>query len=465
MKQHELKKLPGVDVLLNHPSIAPLVDTFGHNLVTHCVRTALDEQREAILKQEARYDADDLIDSIIFSCRSIGQSSLKPVINGSGIVLHTNLSRAPMGEHLLQQITPILQGYSNLEFNLQTGRRGQRNDHVTALIRYITRSEAAVVVNNNAAAVMLTLQTLAKGAEVIVSRGELIEIGGSFRIPDIMAASGATMVEVGTTNRTRIQDYEAAITPNTRILFKAHKSNYYIGGFTEEPTLAEMVALGKKHNCIVFYDMGSGLLRRPKTIPLEDEPDVYSAIEAGVDLISFSGDKLLGGPQAGMVVGKKALVDQLAKAPMMRALRVGKMTIAALTVSLRNYLRDEDLLANMPFFMMLNRSNEKLQQMAQELIDALAEHGLSSAMEASFTQVGGGSLPHLKIPSQAVEIALPEGVSPKSVFMALLRREYPVLTIVREGRLMVDVLSLFENQIAEVAHAIAEVCAQLQEVI
>jgi L-seryl-tRNA(Ser) seleniumtransferase len=211
--------------------------------------------------------------------------------------------------------------------------------------------------------------------------------------------------------------------------------------------------------------MGSGLLRRPKTIPLEDEPDVYSAIEAGVDLISFSGDKLLGGPQAGMVVGKKALVDQLAKAPMMRALRVGKMTIAALTVSLRNYLRDEDLLANMPFFMMLNRSNEKLQQMAQELIDALAEHGLSSAMEASFTQVGGGSLPHLKIPSQAVEIALPEGVSPKSVFMALLRREYPVLTIVREGRLMVDVLSLFENQIAEVAHAIAEVCAQLQEVI
>lgn len=465
MKQQELKKLPGVDVLLKHESIAPLVELFGHNLVTHCVRNAIDEQREAILKQDASYNAETMIDAIVFACRSIGESSLKPVINGSGIVLHTNLSRAPMGEHLLKQITPVLQGYSNLEFNLQTGRRGQRNDHVTGLIRYITRSEAAVVVNNNAAAVMLTLQTLAKSAEVIVSRGELIEIGGSFRIPDIMAASGATMVEVGTTNRTRIQDYEAAITPHTRILFKAHKSNYYIGGFTEEPSLAEMVTLGKKYNCIVFYDMGSGLLRRPKTIPLEDEPDVYSAIEAGVDLISFSGDKLLGGPQAGMVVGKKALVDQLAKAPIMRALRVGKMTIAALTVSLRNYLRDEDLLANMPFFMMLNRSQEQLQQMGSQLLQELAHSGLGGKMEASLTQVGGGSLPHLKIPSQAVEIFLPEQLSPKVVFMALLRRKRPVLTIVREGRLMVDVLSLFENQIAEVACAVAEVCAQLQEVV
>lgn len=463
MKQ-ELKKLPGVDVLLKHQAIAPLVETFGHQLVTHCARNAVDEQRETILKQGGKYDAETLIDTIVFACKSIGESSLKPVINGSGIVLHTNLSRAPMGRHLLQQITPILEGYSNLEFNLQTGRRGQRNDHVTGLIRYITRSQAAVVVNNNAAAVMLTLQTLARGAEVIVSRGELIEIGGSFRIPDIMAASGAAMVEVGTTNRTRIADYEAAITPNTRILFKAHKSNYYIGGFTEEPTLDEMVALGKKHNCIVFYDMGSGLLRRPKTIPLEDEPDVYSAIEAGVDLISFSGDKLLGGPQAGMVVGKKVLVDQIAKAPMMRALRVGKMTIAALTVSLRNYLRDEDLLANMPFFGMLNRSQEMLQQMGNNLLASLRANGLDGCMEASLTQVGGGSLPHLKIPSQAVEIVLPQSVSPKAVFMALLRRENPVLTILREGRLMVDVLSLFEHQIDEIATAVAEVCAQLQEV-
>lgn len=463
MKQDELKKIPGIDLLLRHEKIIPLIEKFGHELVTHCIRMAVNDQRRAILEEDGVFREDALFKTVLFQCKAIGQSSLKPVINATGIVLHTNLSRAPMGSHLLDEIAPILQGYSNLEFNLRTGSRGQRNDHVANLLQYITKAESGVVVNNNAAAVLLTLKTLAEGAEVIVSRGELIEIGGSFRIPDIMEASGATMVEVGTTNRTRIQDYERAITPHTKVLFKAHKSNYYIGGFTEETELDELVALARKHNLIVYYDLGSGLLRKPENLPLEDEPDVFSAIKAGVDVISFSGDKLLGGPQAGLIVGRKKLIDPIAKAPMMRALRVGKMTLAALSVCLRNYLRDEDLIQNMPLFAMLSRSSQTLQKLAEELKSALEAKDIQSSIVPSSAQVGGGTLPHLSIQSAAVEIQIPSFTSAKKVFSDLLLLEHPVLSILREGHLLCDVFSLFPAQFSAIASALATVLRHQRE--
>ena len=248
-----------------------------------------------------------------------------------------------------------LSNYSNLEFDLKIGRRGQRNSHISELMKFVTQAEDAVVVNNNAAAVMLILKTFAEGKEVIISRGELIEIGGSFRIPEIMKASGCKMIEVGATNRTKLSDYENAITKDTALIFKAHKSNYYIDGFTEEVELSELSDLAREHELLFVYDLGSGLLRKPEGLPLEDEPDVRSSIKAGCDIVSFSGDKLLGGPQAGIIAGKSDLIQKIAKDPMMRALRVGKMTIAALSAVMRFYMKDEDLLTKVPIF--LSNSN------------------------------------------------------------------------------------------------------------
>ncbi|MCD6176333.1 MAG: L-seryl-tRNA(Sec) selenium transferase, partial [Candidatus Cloacimonetes bacterium] len=301
---------------------------------------------------------------------------------------------------------------------------------------------------------MLILKTFAEGKEVIISRGELIEIGGSFRIPEIMEASGCKMIEVGATNRTRLSDYENAITKDTALIFKAHKSNYYIDGFTEEVKLSDLSDLAKKHELLFIYDLGSGLLRKPKGLPLENEPDVRSSLQAGCDIVSFSGDKLLGGPQAGIIAGRYGLIQKIAKAPMMRTLRVGKMTIAALSAVMRFYLKDEDLLTKVPIFEMLNRKKVDLQKLAEKLVFELKKLNVKSEIIESKAQCGGGTLPQLKIDSLAVKIIHDGNRNyAKKLHQKLLELDKPILGILREGNLLFDVLSIKEKEIKYIAES------------
>ncbi|MCF7883534.1 MAG: L-seryl-tRNA(Sec) selenium transferase [Candidatus Cloacimonetes bacterium] len=455
--KEELKKIPGVDILLNADEIKSLIEQTGTELVKFAIREVVRNERENVLSGHNFSGDHNLKHHISKIVKSIAESSLKPMVNCTGVVLHTNLARAPLGDWIQKEMKPILQGYSNLEFDLSSGKRGQRNDHISGIIKFVTGAEDAVVVNNNAAAVMLCLKTFAEGGEAIISRGELIEIGGSFRIPDIMQASGATMVEVGTTNRTRISDYENAITDTTKVILKAHKSNYFIGGFTEEVENEELVKLAKKHNLIFIYDMGSGLLRKPEGLPLEKEPDVRSCLKAGIDLVTFSGDKLLGGPQAGIIAGKAKFVSKVAKAPMMRALRVGKMTYAALAAVIKCYLKDEDLLSKIPIFEMLNRDEIKLQQLAEKLSDELTNLKIENEVVESTAFAGGGTLPHLEITSKAVKLISQDKSFAKRIFDKLLQLDRPILGILRKGDLLFDMQSVFEKDINYIAKSIEKV--------
>ncbi len=453
--KEEMQKIPGVDKLLNNNEIKELIGLYGPELVTFSIRKTLDKIRKAILAGEKVVDLEEILSQIKFILRSIGDKSLIEVINGTGIVLHTNLGRAILGDHVLEELKPIVSNYSNLEFNLKTGRRGQRNSHISELMKFVTQAEDAVVVNNNAAAVMLILKTFAEGKEVIISRGELIEIGGSFRIPEIMKASGCKMIEVGATNRTKLSDYEKAISQDTALIFKAHKSNYFIDGFTEEAELSDLSELAKKHELIFVYDLGSGLLRKPQGLPLENEPDVRSSLQAGCDIVSFSGDKLLGGPQAGIIAGRSDLIQKIAKDPMMRALRVGKMTIAALSAVMRYYLNDRDLLTKVPIFEMLNRKKDDLQKLADKLQFELDKYGIKSEIKESKAQCGGGTLPQLRIDSLAVKIVHTGNRNyAKKLHQKLLELEKPILGILREGDLLFDVLSIKDKEIQYIAESI-----------
>ena len=463
IKNPKLRSLPSVDSLLRSLPIISLIEQYNRPLVTYAVRNTVAGIRARIGKKGNAGDPsiDAIVTGVKKAVTAITTSSLKPVINATGIVLHTNLGRAPMGEAILKEIAPIIIGYSNIEFDLVTAKRGHRGDHITALLQYLTGAESALVVNNNAAAIILALNTLANGREVIISRGELIEIGGAFRIPEIMAAAGVRMKEVGTTNRTRLSDYEKAIGPDTAMIVKAHKSNYAISGFTQEVPVRELAAFARKKRLPFLYDIGSGLLRKPEGLPLEQEPDVQSAVSAGADLVAFSGDKLLGGPQAGIIVGKNRLIQRCGKAPMMRALRVGKLTLAALAAACRHYLDDRSLIANHPIFMLLERNASERMRIAQSLLDALAKRGIAASIVESAGHCGGGTLPDLVIKSFAVSLTAPSDrvrereAFCERLFHALLAGEQPVLGVLREGRLLFDVFSLFEHDTETIAERVA----------
>ena len=453
----ELRKLPAVDRLLTDPRVAELVSEFGRELVTGAIRQVVAALREEVLKGGSVPAETAIIDRIEKAAGIIASPSLKPVVNASGIVLHTNLGRAPMNRAVIRDMEPILAGYSNLELDLGSGARGSRNAHLASLIRHLTGAEDAIVVNNNAAAVVLALTALADGGEAIVSRGELVEIGGSFRMPDIMKASGATMVEVGTTNRTHISDYENAITDATRVLFKAHRSNFFVGGFTHEVEVGALAELGQRHGLVTVYDIGSGLLRKPDNLALDDEPDVRSAIEDGADLVTFSGDKLLGGPQAGIIVGSQAIVSRLAKAPLMRALRVGKMTLSALTTVLTSHLKNGQVGEDVPALELLSRRPEERRELAEALQLALAKRGIGAKVVESAAHSGGGTLPALNIDSFAVELAHNRGQSGfvQQLHHDMLQLPQPILAIIREGRLLFDVMALFPEQLESIAETIS----------
>ncbi|MCP4680571.1 MAG: L-seryl-tRNA(Sec) selenium transferase [Deltaproteobacteria bacterium] len=461
-KNQTLRDLPSVNEVLRHPDVLKLIDENGREPVKLSVRDAIDNARRAALENGQTPKIDAVASHVTRLVSERIGGTLKPVVNATGVVLHTNLGRAPLGKTVIEEISRIAGGYSSLELDLRVGRRGHRKAHVKESLRLLTGADDVIVVNNNAAGIILSLSTLAKDKEVVVSRGELIEIGGSFRIPDIMSASGARMVEVGTTNRTRLSDYEEVIGPDTALLFKAHTSNYAIKGFTEDVPVADLARLAHDHDIPMMYDIGSGLLRRPRNLPLENEPDVKEAIAAGADIVAFSGDKLLGGPQAGILAGSEKIIPRLGRAPLMRALRVCKTTYAALSAVCRDYFRDESLIASNPTFAMLERSPETLHRLAGKLRGELENLGVEANVVESSGQCGGGTLPDLRIPSAAVEIVPIDGIAhgkqtfAEALFKRLLEGDRPVLGVLREGRILFDVLAVFEEDIPYLAKTISK---------
>jgi L-seryl-tRNA(Ser) seleniumtransferase len=463
MPAFSLRAMPSVDALINHASILPFVASAGRDTVVYVVRMTEGEARRRALGGEPPPSPDCLVGEIVSRLSKITAATPRRIINATGIVLHTNLGRAVLGKEVLDDIAPVITGYSTVEFDCDAGARGNRNEPIAALLRYLTRAEDVVVVNNNAAGIVLTLSTLAKDREVIVSRGELIEIGGEFRIPDIMAASGARMVEVGTTNRTRLADYEKAVNERTALIFKAHKSNYAMSGFVEEASIKQLAELAQKHSLPLVYDIGSGLLRKPKGLPLDNEPDVASSLADGADIVLFSGDKLLGGPQAGIIAGKKEYVARLARAPIMRALRVGKLTLAALSSACRQYLSDQRLMKNIPTFAMLSRQPSDILRSAVRLKEALASRSITASIVETSGQCGGGALPQMRLSSHAVKLeahgatGADRSKASEKIHRQLLLLDLPVLGILREGEVLFDLRTVEERDIEYIAEAVEKV--------
>ncbi len=459
--KEKLRKIPSVNFVLNHESIHDLVEQFGTPFITSIVRLAIGNARDSIINSDNETSADEIIASVHKTAELIATPSLKPVINATGIIIHTNLGRAVLGEKVFNDIKEIILGYSNLEYNLDQFERGHRNDHLEPLLKFITGAESAVVVNNNAAALILALNSLAFGKEVIISRGELIEIGGSFRIPDILSAAGVKMIEVGTTNKTRLSDYENAITENTALIFKAHKSNYDIIGFTEEASVKELADFSHSHDLPFLYDIGSGLLRKPENLSLENEPDVKNSLKDGADMVAFSGDKLLGGPQAGIMVGKSEYIDLLKKAPMMRALRAGKLTIAALGSVIRGYINDQTLIETIPLFAAFEQSDKSIKAKAQLLIKEFKKRNIVAEIVKSSGQCGGGTLPNYKINSYAVRLVSGHKSQKdrsnfaESVFKKLHQAEKPIIAILRQADILFDLLTVDRKELTNIAESVS----------
>ncbi len=363
-----LKKIPSMTLLVEEPEFEKLLSQASRKYLVEVIREVLAEKRKVILSgHEPDLDLPTLWREVEMKLEAKGAYHLRRVINGTGVVIHTNLGRSLLAAQALEQIQTTAQFYSNLEFDLEAGQRGSRYSHVEDLLIELTGAEAALVVNNNAAAVLLSLDTLAKGKEVIVSRGQLVEIGGSFRIPEVMTRSGAFLREVGTTNKTHLRDYEAVLTEQTALLLKVHTSNYRIVGFTAEVPLEDLVALGQRHNIPVMEDLGSGSFIDVSKFGLEKEPTVVEVVRAGADVVTFSGDKLLGGPQAGIIVGRKNYIQALRSNPLNRALRIDKLTLAALEATLKLYRNEEQALRDIPTLAQLSISLRELQERAKSL--------------------------------------------------------------------------------------------------
>lgn len=447
-----LRQIPSVDELLSRPRLVRLSHQVSRALIVETAREALEElRREFASKPEAELaapTAEAIEERIAARVEQTLEPSLRPVINATGVILHTNLGRAPLSRHALEHLAEVAGQYSNLEYDLAAGARGKRDVHTARLTARLVGAEAAIAVNNNAAAVFLVLNTLAKGGEVIVSRGELIEIGDGFRIPEIMAESGAVLHEVGTTNRTRIADYERAINERTRLLLRVHPSNFRIVGFSERPALADLVELGRRHHLPVFKDLGSGCLTDLVTAGVE-EPVAAASLAAGVAVISYSGDKLLGGPQAGIIAGERELVARIRRNPLFRALRVDKLTTAALEATLAAYLRGA--LDEVPALRMIRLPLEEIDRRAQVLVERLGRELGKNAAEIELRDgssvIGGGSTPAQSLPTRLVAIRSPHR-SPAELEARLRRPDQltPVVARIEDDRLIVDLRTVFPEQ-------------------
>lgn len=442
-----LQQLPKMDVLLAHPAILSAQEELPYHALKEAARTALDSLRRAILDGSAAAlpTLDALAEDAVRRAAQACRPHLRHVINGTGVVLHTNLGRAPMGEAVARAVYDAARGYSNLEYNIDSGARGSRFSHVDRLLCSLTGAEAALAVNNNAAAVFLMLSALAAGKKVAISRGELVEIGGSFRVPEIMARSGAELIEVGTTNKTHLSDYRRAIEEQgAQILLKVHTSNFQIIGFTEEVSIGELTALGREFGVPVFHDLGSGALFSDAALGVPAGPTVEDSMRAGADVICFSGDKLLGGPQAGIAIGKKAYIEAMKKNQFARVVRIDKLTLAALETTLRFY-QDPALAArSIPVLSMLGARPEELEREARSRASALEERfGAHCAftVAADNGEVGGGSLPGVPLPTWVVELS-PHAMTVDQLEQHLRLGEPPIVGRIRRDRYVLDVRTL-----------------------
>jgi L-seryl-tRNA(Ser) seleniumtransferase len=440
--QRELRKLPSVDRLLQEESVAGLIARWRHGLAVDAARETLDAARQAIREGQD-------CPSIEALAREVGERlaarlwpTLRPAINATGVIVHTNLGRAPLSAEARAAMDAVALGYSNLEYDLQAGHRGSRYVHAEEILRQLTGAEAALVVNNNAAAVLLMLMCFARSRQVIVSRGQLVEIGGGFRIPDVMRQSGATLVEVGTTNRTYIGDYEEGITGDTVALMRIHRSNFRLMGFVHEPALDEMVALAAERSLLLLDDLGSGTLLDTVPYGLAHEPTIQESIAAGVSLVSCSGDKLLGGPQAGLILGRADLISQLKRFPLTRALRVDKTTLAGLQATLRHYQLGEAP-EKVPVWRMIGQSEGALKRRAASWVRRLKGAGVSAQVVPGRSTVGGGSLPGETLPTHLVALLVE---SPDAIAARLRMGDPPVVARIEDDRLVLDPRTVLVEQ-------------------
>ena len=458
MSPNPLRSIPSVNELLENPTLKGLVDRVSHNVVVTSVRKVLDELRAEVqtaASEKTLPNPTELAERIARRVMEGEQSSLRPVINATGILLHTGLGRAPLAEEAVDEIAAVACNYASLEIDLTSGKRSRRVAAVEGLLEEITGAEAALVVNNNAGATMLALLVLAAGREVIVSRGELIEIGGSFRLPDVMAASGAILKEVGATNKTHLRDYARAIGESTGALMLVHPSNYVVVGFTESVALDDLVELGHQHDLPVIHDVGSGAMIDFTELGFHDEPVVGASIKAGADLVLFSGDKLLGGPQCGILVGRRDLIGQISRHPMTRALRVGKLTLAALWATLRLYRDPQKARQRIPLLHLLSTSVENLRNRAGRLAPQMAasEAVATADVVDDTTFLGGGSIPAQQIATCAIALK-PATMSVDRLAAALRTGTPSVIGRVQQDRLLLDLRSVMPRQDQELVEAV-----------
>ncbi len=463
-KQKLLSQIPQVDQVLKHSELQPFIAKFSHDFVLQNVQTVMDQLRAELLAKESSNNssresiANQILSRSLIRIQNFLRPSLQRAINGTGIILHTGLGRAPLTKEAKENLAKVAEGYTNLEMDLESGKRGKRNFHVEDLLCYLTGAEAACVVNNNAAAVLLTLNTLSFRKEAVISRGQLVEIGGSFRIPEVMEKSGTKMVEVGTTNKTHLKDYEKAISEKTGVICVVHPSNFRVKGFTNEVSLPDLVSLGEKHNIPVVYDLGGGVLVDLRKYNLPYEPVVTESVASGLDVVTFSGDKVLGGPQAGILVGKKKYIDKIKSNPLMRALRCDKLIYAALEPTLRLYLNEDDLLKENCVLRMLLEPMENLNKKAKELSSKLDRFKSSCQFKIEDTniEIGSGAMPLEELPSKAISLRI-DSVPTETLAKKFRCHPPPIIGYIRDNRLFFDLRTIFEDE-----HAIfLEACKKI----
>ena len=450
-KQAKLRRLPAISVILEDDRVKELAVSHPHMIIAEAASEVVQGIRETILREGneggTEQDLSAIVDKVISRVDEKSRPNLRKVINATGIVLHTNLGRSVLAKAAVQAINEIAGGYSNLELDLETGERGTRYSHVEELLCCLTGAEAGLVVNNNAAAVLLILNTLARGKEVVVSRGQMVEIGGSFRIPDVMAQSGAILVEVGSTNKTHLRDYERAVNDETALLLKVHTSNYKIVGFTAEVSGSDLAKLGQKKGLPVYEDLGSGTLIDFSKYGVSHEPTVHESVASGLDIVSCSGDKLFGGPQSGIIVGRREIIDKIKKNPLTRALRVDKFTLAAMEATLRMYSDEEKAVLEIPTINMITMPREELRARAKNL-GARMRKRLGARVEIEitqgFSQVGGGALPEENIPTFLVSLN-PKVMTVNALEERLRKMEPPVLARIQKDRLLFDPRTMLDG--------------------
>lgn len=458
----EFRNLPSVDSILTSEKVMCLQETYPHNLLLNLAREQLEFERLSIARGNPCRPADEIIESLCARVGVLERSNLRPVINASGVILHTNLGRAPLSRETLRAMDAVGKGYCNLEFDLDKGTRGSRHVHIEQLLCQLTGAEAALVVNNNAAAVLLGITALAKRKEIIVSRGQAVEIGGGFRIPDVMRQSGARLVEVGTTNCTYVADFEEAISPRTAGLMRIHSSNFRLMGFTSEVSLEELTALGNRSGLPVFDDLGSGCFLDTTVFGLAPEPMVQQSVAIGAGLIFFSGDKLVGGPQAGIIVGKKMFVDKLKKHPLARAVRIDKVRLAGLIATLIHYLRDE-VTTKIPVWRMISMPLEEINRRARLWAKALENRAQVIPGE---TMIGGGSLPGGTLPTKLVAVGGDGKKKQRNIAQDMYRmmshQEIPVIGRINDNVFLLDPRTVLPEDDDIVLKSLRDIAASIK---